>query len=73
MRILAILMILTFSSCMVSTKVFDATVSDLQNQIDSKLPRFEFEHKDQNVRQAIDDCCKVKKDTIIVPHDPANE
>ena len=73
MRIIAILMILTLSSCLVSTKVFDATVSDLQNQIDSKLPRFEFEHKDQNVRQAIDDCCKVKKDTIIVPHDPANE
>ena len=55
MRILAILMILTFSSCVVSTKVFDATVSDLQNQIDSKLPRSEFEHKDQLVRQAFDE------------------
>tara|TARA_Y100001963_G_C6614458_1_gene368607 strand:+ start:75 stop:299 length:225 start_codon:yes stop_codon:yes gene_type:complete len=72
-KLLFIVMILTLSSCMVSTKVFDATVSDLQNQIDSKLPRFEFEHKDQILRQAIDDCCKVKKDTIVVPHDPANE
>ena len=45
MRILAILMILTFSSCMVSTKVFDAAILDLQGQIDSKLPRYEFELK----------------------------
>jgi peptidoglycan hydrolase CwlO-like protein len=67
-KLLAILMILTFSSCMVSTKVFDATVSDLQNQIDSKLPRSEFEYKDQLVRQAFDEvqknCCEVKTDTI---------
>ena len=67
-KLLAILMILTFSSCMVSTKVFDATVSDLQGQIDSKLPKVEFELKDQGIRQAIDDlqknCCKTKNDTI---------
>ena len=63
-----ITLLFTFSSCMVSTKVFDATVLDLQNQIDSKLPRYEFELKDRGIRQAIDDlqkdCCKVKNDTI---------
>ena len=67
-KLLAILIILTFSSCMVSTKVFDAAVLDLQNQIDSKLPRYEFELKDRGVRQAIDDlqknCCKIENDTI---------
>ena len=66
--IFLITILLTFSSCMVSTKVFDAAVLDLQNQIDSKLPRYEFELKDRGIRQAIDDlqkdCCKVKKDTI---------
>ena len=63
-----ITLLFTFSSCMVSTKVFDAAVLDLQNQIDSKLPRYEFELKDRGIRQAIDnlqkDCCKIKNDTI---------
>ena len=67
-NIFLITILLTLSSCVVSTKVFDATVSDLQNQIDSKLPRSEFEHKDQLVRQAFDEvqkkCCEVKTDTI---------
>ena len=67
-KLLFIVMILTLSSCLVSTKVFDATVSDLQNQIDSKLPRYEFELKDRGIRQAIDnlqkDCCKIENDTI---------
>ena len=67
-NIFLITILLTFSSCMVSTKVFDATVLDLQNQIDSKLPRYEFELKDQAIRQAIDDlqknCCKMENDTI---------
>tara|TARA_B100000287_G_scaffold384376_1_gene390815 strand:+ start:55 stop:234 length:180 start_codon:yes stop_codon:yes gene_type:complete len=53
---------------MVSTKVFDAAILDLQGQIDSKLPRYEFELKDRGIRQAIDnlqkDCCKIKNDTI---------
>jgi len=67
-NIFLITILLTFSSCMVSTKVFDAAVLDLQNQIDSKLPRYEFELKDRGVRQAIDDlqknCCKIENDTI---------
>jgi peptidoglycan hydrolase CwlO-like protein len=67
-NIFLITILLTLSSCVVSTKVFDATVSDLQNQIDSKLPRYEFELKDRGIREAIDnlqkDCCKVKNDTI---------
>ena len=68
MRIIAILMILTLSSCMVSQKAFDSKCQELQKQIDSKLPRYEFEVKDQVVRQSINDlqkgCCKVKKDTL---------
>ena len=67
-NIFLITILLTLSSCVVSTKVFDATVSDLQDQIDSKLPKVEFELKDQSIRQAIDnlqkDCCKLKNDTI---------
>ena len=38
-NIFLITILLTLSSCVVSTKVFDATVSDLQDQIDSKLPK----------------------------------
>ena len=67
-NIFLITILLTFSSCMVSTKVFDAAVLDLQNQIDSKLPRYEFELKDRGIREAINnlqkDCCKIKNDTI---------
>ena len=67
-KLLFIVMILTLSSCMVSQKTFDTTVSDLQNQIDLKLPKSEFELKDQSIRQVINDlqknCCKVENDTI---------
>jgi hypothetical protein len=53
---------------MVSTKVFDTKMDEMQKQIDSKLPRYEFELKDKSLRRAIDnlqkDCCKVKNDTI---------
>lgn len=67
-NIFLITILLTFSSCMVSTKVFDAAVLDLQNQINSKLPRYEFELKDRGIREAINnlqkDCCKIKNDTI---------
>ena len=63
-----IILLFTFSSCMVSTKVFDAAILDLQGQIDSKLPRYEFELKDRGIRQAIDNlqknCCKIENDTI---------
>ena len=67
-KLLFIVMILTLSSCMVSQKAFDSKCEELQNQIDSKLPRFEFETKDQLIRQAINNlqegCCKIKNDTI---------
>ena len=67
-NIFLITILLILNSCMVSTKVFDAAVLDLQNQIDSKLPRYEFELKDRGIRQAIDnlqkDCCKIENDTI---------
>ena len=67
-QIFIITILLTLSSCMVSQKTFDTTVSDLQNQIDLKLPKSEFELKDQSIRQVINDlqknCCKVENDTI---------
>ena len=67
-KLFILIIAITLTSCVVSTKVFDATVSDLQDKIDSKLPRYEFELKDQSIRQAIDnlqkDCCKLKNDTI---------
>ena len=67
-KLFILIIAITLTSCVVSTKVFDATVSDLQDKIDSKLPRYEFELKDQSIRQAIDnlqkDCCKLKTDTI---------
>ena len=67
-KIFLITILLTLSSCMVSQKTFDTTVSDLQNQIDLKLPKSEFELKDQSIRQVINDlqknCCKVENDTI---------
>ena len=67
-KLFILIIAITLTSCVVSTKVFDTTVSDLQDKIDSKLPRYEFELKDQSLRRAIDnlqkDCCKVKTDTI---------
>ena len=67
-KIFLITILLTLSSCVVSTKVFDATILDLQDKIDSKLPKAEFELKDQGIRQAIDNlqknCCKIENDTI---------
>ena len=67
-KLFILIIAITLTSCVVSTKVFDATVSDLQDKIDSKLPKYEFELKDQSIRQAIDnlqkDCCKLKNDTI---------
>ena len=67
-KLFILIIAITLTSCVVSTKVFDATVSDLQDKIDSKLPRYEFELKDQSIRRAIDnlqkDCCKLKNDTI---------
>ena len=62
------MMLFTFSSCVVSTKVFDTKMDEMQKQIDSKLPKYEFELKDQIIRQAIDklqkNCCKMENDTI---------
>ena len=57
-QIFIITILLTLSSCMVSQKTFDTTVSDLQNQIDLKLPKSEFELKDQSIRQVINDLQK---------------
>jgi len=70
MRILAILMMLTLSSCFVSQKTFDEKLNELKNDI--TIQQRAFDHKEQLLRQAIYDL-QTKSDTIIVPHDPAND
>jgi len=62
MRIIAILMILTLSSCMVSQKTFDEKCCKMEAQItelESKARGMEM--KEQLLRQAIHD---LKTDTI---------
>jgi len=64
MRILAILMILTLSSCMVSQKTFDDKCCKMEAQItelESKARGMEM--KEQLLRQAINDI-QIKNDTI---------
>jgi len=64
MRILAILMILTLSSCMVSQKTFDDKCCKMEAQItelESKARGMEM--KEQLLRQAIHDL-QTKNDTI---------
>jgi len=64
MRILAILMILTLSSCMVSQKTFDEKCCKMEAQItelESKARGMEM--KEQLLRQAIHDL-QTKNDTI---------
>ena len=67
MRILIIAIILTLSSCVVSQKVFDKEVLNLQNQIDSKLPIFEFELKERIIRESIKKLhVKVDTNSIVI-------
>ena len=71
MRIIAILMILTLSSCMVSKKVYDkkcCEVDELKAQMESDKSIYEY--KDELCRSVahelqlqLDDC-KAKKDTL---------
>ena len=62
-KLLAILMILTFSSCMVSTKVFDAKINEMQKQLDSQ--QTEFRLKEQLLREQVNNLWKeVEKDTL---------
>jgi hypothetical protein len=63
MKILIIITLLTLSSCMVSKKVFNAKIDEMQKQIDSKLPRYEFEMKERLIREAIKNIQEeIKKD-----------
>jgi competence protein ComGC len=64
MRILAILMILTLSSCMVSQKTFDEKCCKMEAQIQELESRCNgFDMKEQLLRQAIKDL-QIKSDTI---------
>ena len=72
MRILAILMILTLSSCLVSQKTFDEKCCALEAEIQElKSQAAGMELKEQLLRQAIHDL-KVEPGTV-VPHDPLNK
>jgi len=53
MKILIIAMLLTLNSCIVSKKVFNAKIDEMQKQIDSKVPRYEFEMKERLIREEI--------------------
>jgi hypothetical protein len=53
MRILIIVTLLTLNSCMVSKKVFNEKINEMQKQIDSKIPRYEFEMKERLIREEI--------------------
>ena len=64
MRILAILMVLTLSSCMVSQKTFDEKCCTLECEIQElKSKANGMELKEQLLRQAIHDL-QIKNDTI---------
>ena len=72
MRILAILMILTLSSCMVSQKTFDEKCCKMEKDIEElKSKCNSMELKEQLLRQTIHDLVN-KGDTITPPHDPLN-
>ena len=77
MRIIAILMILTLSSCMVSKKVYDKKCCEVE---ELKAENDAWKWKDQICRQhvlEITNELKALKDTTKVieqpPHDPAND
>tara|TARA_R110002012_G_scaffold121736_1_gene271389 strand:+ start:4044 stop:4184 length:141 start_codon:yes stop_codon:yes gene_type:complete len=38
---------------MVSKKVFNEKINEMQKQIDSKIPRYEFEMKERLIREEI--------------------
>ena len=67
MRILAIVMILTLSSCMVSQKTFDKKCCKMEAQIEQLESKCNsMEMKEQLLRQAIHDL-QIKNDTINKP------
>ena len=62
-KLLFIVMILTLSSCMVSTKVFDAKINEMQKQLDSQ--QTEFRLKEELLREQVNNLWKeVEKDTL---------
>ena len=72
-KIFLTLIVLTLTSCMVSQKTFDEKLCSLECEIQElKSKANGMELKEQLLREAIHDL-QTKKDTIIVPHDPAND
>ena len=74
-----LLMIITFSSCVVSSKLYDEQVAKnaaLLEQMESDKSIYDY--KDELCRSVAYelklqlDTCRAKSDTI-VPHDPAND
>ena len=71
-KIFLTLIVLTLTSCMVSKKTFDDKCCKMEADIEELKSKTDgMELKEQLLRKAIHDL-QIKKDTIIVPHDPSN-
>ena len=72
-KLFILVIIMTFASCMVSKKTFDDKCCKLEADIEElKSKSNGMELKERLLRQAIHDL-QTKKDTVVVPHDPAND
>tara|TARA_B100000579_G_C22842190_1_gene862192 strand:- start:2750 stop:2995 length:246 start_codon:yes stop_codon:yes gene_type:complete len=79
-KLILISLILTLSSCMVSQKAYDEQVN-LNNVLlkDIKLQHDLNKEQEEKYKTLTNElnkkkkCCELKNDTIVPPHDPAND
>ena len=72
-KLFILVMAMTLTSCMVSKKTFDKKCCKMEADIEELKSKSDgMELKEQLLRQAIHDL-QIKKDTVVVPHDPAND
>lgn len=72
-KLFILVMVMTLTSCMVSKKSFDEKCCKMEAEISELKSRCNgMDMKEQLLRQSIHDL-QIKKDTVVVPHDPANE
>lgn len=72
-KLFILVMVMTLTSCMVSKKSFDEKCCKMEAEISELKSRCNgMDMKEQLLRQSIHDL-QTKKDTVVVPHDPANE
>ena len=79
-KLILISLVLTLSSCMVSSKLYDEQVN-INNTLVEDL-KIAVEQNKKKEAKCVDltkelekksKCCELKNDTIVPPHDPANE